>query len=73
MTVSGLYRLSLCLPLLVPTVVIATVRGSSVQIPAGPFAALYQLMAGSLLYGGVPYAFLALWALWWTRSRSAIP
>jgi hypothetical protein len=68
MTVRTFYRLSIWLPLLIPSVLVAVVR-TGANTPAGVVALLYSVLAGSLLYAGVPYAVLALWAMWWTRSK----
>src|SRR5215467_11897901 len=59
------YRLGIWLPLLVPAS-IAVLRGAGVPVDWLPFSGL---LLASLLYGGVPYAALALWATWWVGRR----
>jgi hypothetical protein len=46
------------------------VHGLDVAVGSGPLQKVVQLLLASLLYGGVPYALLAVWATWWIGGRS---
>jgi hypothetical protein len=63
------YRLSVWLPL-VPPAVLVTMRdwfgpGSLAWLPQD----VVELLLVSFLYGGMPYALLAVWATWWIDHR----
>lgn len=62
------YRLTLWLPLLVPAVVAYAVHGLDLH-PTGILRKLVQFLLMSLLYGGIPYAVLAVYAMWWIDDR----
>lgn len=70
MTIHTFYRLSVWLPLVVPTVAAAVVHGVGWTPQAWGARTLTQLLLVSLLYGGVPYALMALWATWWVGGRT---
>lgn len=63
----SVYRLSIWLPLLVPAVVIVVARAFKLRLAEG---LLWEMLAYSLLYGGLPYAILAFWATWWVARHS---
>ena len=63
----SVYRLSIWLPLFVPGVVIVVARAFKLRLAEG---LLGEMLAYSLLYGGVPYAILATWATWWVGRHS---
>lgn len=65
-----IYRIGIWLPLAVPTLVAGLVHGLGVATYLGPLQEAVQILLMSLLYGGVPYAPLALWATWWVGGRS---
>jgi hypothetical protein len=69
-TVTGFYRLAVWLPLVLPALVAGLVHGVGIVIDAGPLRKIVQILLASLLYGGVPYAMLAIWATWWLGGRS---
>jgi hypothetical protein len=66
MSISTIYRACIWLPILVPAVLIAVAKTYGLRLSAG---VLSELLAYSLLYGGVPYAVIAVWATWWIRGR----
>lgn len=69
MNVRLIYRIGIWLPLIVPAVVLA-VRGLMDLQPTNEVSRkLVQLLAFSFVYGGLPYAGLALWASWWITGR----
>ena len=70
MTARTFYRLSLWIPIALPGAVAFVVHGLGVPAAELPFGKLVQLMLVSLVYGGIPYALLALWASWWVGRRS---
>jgi hypothetical protein len=69
MTMHNIYRVGVWQPLAVSAVVAGLVHGLSVMINAGPLRKVVQILLMSLLYGGVPYATLAIWATWWIGGR----
>ena len=66
MSVQAIYRISIWLPVVVPIVVIALAKALHLQLAAG---LLWEVLAYSLLYGGIPYALLAMWGTWWVGGR----
>jgi hypothetical protein len=61
------YRLCIWLPILVPATAMAIAKAFGRPLAAG---VLTEVLAYSLLYGGLPYAALAIWATWWIGGRS---
>lgn len=70
MAVHTFYRLSVWLPLLVPSLVVLIHHGTEGRSEAWPVNKVVQLLLMSLVYGGVPYALLSVWATWWIGRRS---
>ena len=74
MSPNRIYRLSMWLPLVVPVVVIVVmniwIKGFGLPKPSGFLDLALEVVAGSLLIGGLPYIALALWASRWMRGRS---
>jgi hypothetical protein len=66
MSIATVYRFSIWLPILVPATVIAVARAFDRPLAQG---VLWEVLAYSLLYGGLPYAALAIWATWWIGGR----
>ena len=50
-----------------PTVVIAVAQTFRLRLAEG---LVWEMLAYSLLYGGLPYAILAIWATWWVGRHS---
>lgn len=69
MTPLSIYRLGIWLPLIVPTAVALLVHKARVPVPP-VMQEVVVIQLSSLLYGGVPYAALALWATWWVGRHS---
>ena len=67
MTVQTFYRLSVWLPLAIPSVVAFIAHGLGVGAIGGVPGV--GLLLASLLYGGIPYAPIAIWASFWIDSR----
>ena len=63
------YRAALWTPIVVPAIFAAIVHGLGVPLGTGALQKLGQVLLGSLLYGSVPYAPLALWATWWMGGK----
>lgn len=64
-----IYRIGIWLPLIVPAALVAVMELLDLR-PANVVARkLVQLLTSSLLYGGLPYAGLAVWASWWITGR----
>jgi hypothetical protein len=70
MTVQTFYRLAVWLPLVIPGLAVFLVHGLGISMTGSSFDKVIQILLGSLLYGGVPYAPIALWATFWIDSRS---
>lgn len=67
MSTVSVYRLSIWLPILVPATVIAVAKTFGLRLAEG---LLWEMLAYSFLYGGLPYTFLAIWATWWVGRHS---
>jgi hypothetical protein len=67
--VHSFYRLALWLPIIVPAIVAGLVHGAGLMVHEGPLRTVVQILMMSLIYGGVPYALLAVWATWWIGHR----
>ena len=66
-TLQRFYRLSLALPVLVPGSLFfafSIVPGLATWLAASTSSMVLGILVLSLLYGGIPYAALALWATW---------
>jgi len=66
MTVTTVYRLCIWLPIVVPAILIVVVNLFGLSDPVGYVG---EMVAYSLLYGGIPYTLLGLWATWWVGGR----
>lgn len=69
MSVHSVYRLGIWLPLVLPALIAGLVNGLGVRVEAGPLQKIAQVLLMSLVYGGVPYAALAIWATLWVGGR----
>ena len=67
MSIVSVYRLSIWLPILVPAIVMVVANALGLRLAEG---LLWEMLAYSLLYGGLPYALLAIWATWWVGRQS---
>lgn len=67
MSIPAVYRLCIWLPILVPAAMIAVAKALALSLADG---VVWEVLAYSLLYGGLPYAVLAMWATWWIAGRS---
>ena len=61
------YTLCIWLPVIVPATVILVFNSVGLRLSDGVVA---EVLAYSLIYGGVPYSVLAAWATWWIRGRT---
>ena len=66
MSMYTIYRTCIWLPIIVPSVLILVVNALGLRLAAGVVG---ELIAYSLIWGGLPYAALALWATWWVGGR----
>src|SRR4051794_5113751 len=69
MTIQSFYRVCLWLPLALPAAATVLVRVVGVRALGWPLDDAFSILVYSFLYGGVPYALLALWATWWIGKR----
>src|SRR5688572_11262885 len=69
MSATALYRLCIWLPLVVPAAAIGIARALDVGLAD---VLLVEMLAYSILYGGLPYAALAVWATWWIGGRTEV-
>jgi len=67
MSIYIVYTLCIWLPVIVPATVILVFNTFGLPLADGVVA---EVLAYSLIYGGVPYAVLAAWATWWIRGRT---
>ena len=67
MSIQTFYRLCIWLPILVPAVLIVSARLLTFRLASGPV--IFEFLAYSLLYGGMPYAVLAAVATWWVGMK----
>jgi hypothetical protein len=66
MSIYTIYRICIWLPIIVPAVLIVVVNAFGLRLAAGVVG---EMIAYSLIWGGLPYAALALWATWWVGGR----
>jgi hypothetical protein len=66
MSIYTIYRICIWLPIIVPAVLILVVNAFGLRLAAGVVG---EMIAYSLIWGGLPYAALALWATWWVGGR----
>jgi hypothetical protein len=66
MSIYAVYRTAIWLPIAVPVALIAVVNAFDLRHTVGGVG---QIVAFSLVYGGIPYAALAAWATWWVGGR----
>ncbi len=69
MTVQSFYRLSVWLPIALPAVVALVVHGIGFVRTGTGLDEVIQILLMSLVYGGLPYAPIALWATVWISNR----
>ena len=71
MSVRTFYRAAIWLPIIVPAVGMGTQKLLNWPIDRSPVLLfLFQILAFSLVYGGVPYFMLAVWGSATLKSRS---
>lgn len=68
MSVQTHYRLFLWVPILLPVAIVAGTRAVGISVASAPLP--FEVLAYSLIYGGIPYAALATWASWWIGGRT---
>jgi hypothetical protein len=76
MRIQNFYRVSVWLPVIVPAL-LGCLRSLGIGTAPRPpdriwFMSLdgtWSMLLASLLYGGVPYGCLAIWATWWIGGR----
>ncbi len=68
MSIYTIYRVCIWLPILVPAALILVVNAAGVRL-AADVGVVGEMIAYSLIWGGLPYAVLAAWATWWVGGR----
>jgi hypothetical protein len=68
MSIYTIYRVCIWLPILVPAALILVVNAVGVRL-AADVGVVGEMIAYSLIWGGLPYAVLAAWATWWVGGR----
>ena len=66
MSIYTIYRICIWLPIIVPAALILVVNAFGLRLAAGVVG---ETITYSLIWGGLPYAALALWATWWVGGR----
>ena len=67
--VEAIYTLGIWLPLLLPVAFAVPGYWFGTAFAHTDLGKLSQVVLGSLLYGGIPYSLLAIWATWWIRRK----
>jgi hypothetical protein len=67
-TIYTFYRAAVWIPLVVPGLVALAVHGLGLR-PGWPFDKIVQILLASLVWGGIPYAALAVWGVFWIGGR----
>jgi hypothetical protein len=67
MSIYTVYRISIWLPIAIPAALLGLTQALS--LPLADISMVLEILVGSLVIGGVPYFFLALWATWWVGDR----
>lgn len=58
------YRLTVWFPIILPAILAGTVHGLGLTTTVEPVDRIVFILLASLLYGGVPYGLLGIWATW---------
>jgi hypothetical protein len=67
MSIHTIYRACIWLPIVVPALLILMVNAFGLRLSAGIVG---EMLAYSLIWGGLPYVILAVWATWWVGGRT---
>ena len=67
MSIHSIYRLSIWLPIVIPAALLGIAQALS--LPLADISMVLEILVGSLVIGGVPYFFLALWGTWWVGGQ----
>lgn len=68
MSIHVIYRACIWLPIVVPVALIVVVNALGGRM-ATDVGVVGEMIAYSLIWGGLPYAVLAVWATWWVGGR----
>jgi hypothetical protein len=68
LSVPAVYRVAIWMPIIVPALLIALSLAVGLRLPA--IGLVFEIVAYSLLYGGVPYTLLAVWGTFWVGGRA---
>ncbi|HEX5068887.1 MAG TPA: hypothetical protein VFV78_01625 [Vicinamibacterales bacterium] len=66
MSIYTIYRICIWLPILVPAILITVVNAFDLRSSVGVVG---EVIAYSLLWGGLPYLVLGGWATWWLGGK----
>jgi len=69
MSTHAIYRLCIWLPILVPAALIVAAYTLDLKLADG---VIWEVLAYSLVYGGLPYSVLAIWATWWVGQHDEV-
>ncbi|HET9266628.1 MAG TPA: hypothetical protein VFO31_00635 [Vicinamibacterales bacterium] len=67
MSIYTVYRISIWLPIAIPAALLGMTQ--ALRLPLADISMVLEILVGSLVIGGVPYFFLALWGTWWVGDR----
>ena len=67
MSIYAVYRIAIWLPIAIPAAIFGVAKALS--LPLADISMVLEILVGSLVIGGVPYFFLALWATLWVGGR----
>ena len=69
MSVHTFYRLAVWLPIAMPALVVLLVHGLGLRGIGISLDEVFQILLASLVYGGIPYAPIAIWATFWIDNH----
>ena len=69
MTIQTFYRLCMWIPLALPALVALVVHGLALPHSGTAVDKVIQILLMSLVYGGLPYAVIAMWGTLWIGKR----
>jgi hypothetical protein len=67
LSIHAVYRIAIWMPVLVPALLIALATASDFRLLADGL--VFEVLAYSLMYGGIPYTLLAVWGTFWVGGR----
>jgi hypothetical protein len=67
MSVQSVYRISIWLPIVIPAILFGI--ANVLRLPLADISLVLEILVYSLIWGGLPYLPLAVWATFWVSGR----